>query len=142
MASGVSAARCPCSFCVVPVMRRQCLRPRNRRLSHSDATSPIGSNRRGCVFYYFFLFYFTSSVFVDYVFTDKGGPRRVVKRVAMLPSRACVLCVRVAITFFFFQARVVCLHVFVYVSLLPPPPLTKLDLELLHKRLAADEDFV
>lgn len=91
----------------------------------------------------FFLFHFTSSVFVDYVFTDKGGPGRVVKRVAMLPSRACVLCVRVAITFFLlFQARVVCLHVFVYVSLLPPPPLTKLDLspQLVRKRLAADDD--
>lgn len=61
-------------FAVVPVKRRQCLRPRNRRLSHSDATSPIGSNRRGCVcVFLLLLFYFTSSAFVDYVFTDKRG---------------------------------------------------------------------
>lgn len=42
-------------FAVVPVKRRQCLRPRNRRLSHSDATSPIGSNRRGCVCVFFII---------------------------------------------------------------------------------------
>lgn len=118
MASGVSAARCVCSFCVVPVMRRQCLRPRNRRLSHSDATSRIESIRRGCVFFYYYFILLSAYLQITYP-QIKGGSGRVVKRAAILPSRACVFCVRVAVIFF---KRVLCVCMMcTYMCFCSPP---------------------
>lgn len=66
------------------------------------------------------LFYFTFSVFVDYVSANKGGRSgRVVKRAAILPSRACVFCVRVAVIFF---KRVLCVCMMcTYMCFCSPP---------------------